>query len=384
MYDHIVIGGGIAGIYVAMHLKNVLLLEASDYWGGRIHTHVNPHYECGAGRYHGDHKMINSLVKMFNLTAIQLGKSDFRNIGMDVLPDADSVLKKHLPVESALGKKHQSFSDHCAETLPPATLSLLKDMYGYTSEFDMNAHSSRKILKQVLRGHFYVVKEGLGELVNRMVEKVPQKKLNERVVSVDREGTTFKVTTLMSSYECKNVIFAVPAAQLAPFHLIPPLAQSCVRANNLFRVYAQYEEPWAENVKSFTTSSFLRHVIPISPTLVMVTYTEGADSMVYFDGAKVMDEAKLSTKIHHELRRFFPNIPTPTKIFVHYWPVGDHIWLPGFDADAIGRTMLNPADRVYVCGEAFSQIQSWIEGALQTAAQVCRLLKPSATRRKKH
>ena len=32
MYDTLIIGGGISGIYCALHLKNVLLLEENDYW----------------------------------------------------------------------------------------------------------------------------------------------------------------------------------------------------------------------------------------------------------------------------------------------------------------------------------------------------------------
>jgi len=257
-------------------------------------------------------------------------------------------------------------------------------MYGYTSEFDMNAHAAQRVLKQVLDGQYFVLKEGMGELIKRMVDRVKNKRLNSRVLSVERHGASFRVQTTGETFHCRRVVFAVPAAHLSAFDLVPQISHSCVRANNLLRIYAIYDKPWAEGLKSFTTTSFLRHVIPISPTVVMAMYTEGVDSMVFFKGANLIDENTMSKRIHDELRRLLPDrgVPDPVKLDVHYWPVGDHIWLPGYDSDAIHASMLNPSPGIFVCGEAFSLLQSWMEGALQTADDVCKKMKRQKTVRR--
>ena len=55
-YDIIIVGGGIAGLFLAYKLKdtkqNILLIEKEKELGGRIHTiyKTDYHYECGAAR----------------------------------------------------------------------------------------------------------------------------------------------------------------------------------------------------------------------------------------------------------------------------------------------------------------------------------------------
>jgi monoamine oxidase len=52
MYDYIIIGGGISGLYCALNLHNCLLLESNDYLGGRILTNKKPHNEkCECKKY---------------------------------------------------------------------------------------------------------------------------------------------------------------------------------------------------------------------------------------------------------------------------------------------------------------------------------------------
>ena len=72
MYDVIIVGGGIAGLFCALNLKNHLLLESNDYLGGRIFTQKDPQYECGAGRYNETHTLLVQLIKKYNMTPIQL------------------------------------------------------------------------------------------------------------------------------------------------------------------------------------------------------------------------------------------------------------------------------------------------------------------------
>ena len=77
IYDVIILGGGIAGLYTAYklnrrspHLK-ILLLEKENYLGGRVFTvhQGNMNVEAGAGRFADNHRYLMELLKELKLTS---------------------------------------------------------------------------------------------------------------------------------------------------------------------------------------------------------------------------------------------------------------------------------------------------------------------------
>ena len=79
IYDYIIIGGGISGLYLFYKLKKtnkdlkILLFEKNNYLGGRIKTNYlkfkskNYIFEEGAGRLNNYHKKFLRLIKELNL-----------------------------------------------------------------------------------------------------------------------------------------------------------------------------------------------------------------------------------------------------------------------------------------------------------------------------
>ena len=89
MYDCVIIGGGIAGLYTAYNLLNknpsisLLLLEKNDYLGGRIYTvhEKGLTFEAGAGRFNDEHVILMRLIKNLGLQDLQIPiKSDIQFI----------------------------------------------------------------------------------------------------------------------------------------------------------------------------------------------------------------------------------------------------------------------------------------------------------------
>ena len=125
------------------------------------------------------------------------------------------------------------------------------------------------------------------------------------------------------------------------------------------------------------TNAIVRQIIPIDPAsgLIMISYTDGHDIDPFWrDKQKkiLKKDSIIQNMISKCLKRLFPliQIPEPTYFKTHLWTIGCHHWKPKCDSVKIGKEVQNPCKNVYVIGEAFSQKQAWVEGALETAKQV--------------
>ena len=75
MFDVIVLGGGIGGLYAAYsvlkkhHGASVLVLEKESYLGGRVFTYHDKFMtvEAGAGRFHKKHFLLMKLIREMGL-----------------------------------------------------------------------------------------------------------------------------------------------------------------------------------------------------------------------------------------------------------------------------------------------------------------------------
>jgi monoamine oxidase len=400
IYDVIVVGGGIAGINSALKLsknKRVLLLDERNYWGGRISTKYQPQYEMGAARFSNKHKLLIKLIKRYNLTKIALPQTiDYlhdNDGNIEFVSDVHKTLDNYFQKLVAKSKVYSQsklssitlfeFMNMCNDE---ETSQQIVDMFGYFSEIKMmNAYDALNTFKEdFVNVQYYVLKEGLGYLCNHMIQEakhygcVCQK--NSFVVDVRKNEDIFEVSTRNETYRTKNIVFAIKGGQLKQFNLLKSVHKytDCIHNAELLRIYAKYPlrqtGVWFNNLRRMTTNSFLRQIIPINyqDGLIMVSYTDGEDIRSFKDKKdKLLKETKIKDKVHNELNRLFGGkVPQPTYFKVHYWTVGAHHWKPHCDSNKISKKMINPLKNVYICGEAFSQKQAWVEGALETSELV--------------
>ena len=375
MYDTIIVGGGIAGLYCAMNIKNHLLLECNDYLGGRIFTHKEPKYESGAGRYNENHTLLVHIINKFKLTPIQLSNDQLYIEDSKYRPHIEKYFHKKMKKVLKDGSYDESFYNHCLKYYSKEEVDELRYIFGYTSEFlEMNAKDAIRMFKKKV-GNYYVVKEGLSELVRRISLHVNYK-MKHQVRTIREKNGSYEV----DGYSCNKIIFAIPPDNLKQITFLKPtypLLKS-VQTNCLLRIYAIYPNKWFADLPRLTTNSFIRHIIPIHPEsgLIMISYVEGKDADVYLN-AKGGLYKNIQSKIQAELRKMFPdkNIIEPTYFQPHVWLIGDHAWKPGYDSDKIAKQIINPMPNIYIAGEAFSHNQSWIEGALESATEVLDILE---------
>ena len=399
MYDVIIIGGGIAGLYCARELsktKKILLCDDRNYVGGRIRTHTRPRYEIGAARFNDSHKKIKGLISEYGLSTAQLNRNyDFISKKTPTIqPNVNLVIKDYINMiikkSKSFTKKQlvrMTFKEFCTLVTSKTDVNRIISYFGYTSEFEiMNAYDAIRSFRGDFNGKksYYVLIGGLSQLCNNIGMTILAQggkiSLKTYVTNVNRVGDYFKVLAGNKEFSAKKVIFATKTHQLKSFKMLKPFLKemNSVKSVPLIRIYAKYRVgvngAWFKGLNRTTTDSFVRHIIPINEKsgLIMISYVDGDDTKAYIKHNKLLSDKIINKKIHMEICRLFPDkrIPKPIYFKVHLWTEGVHQWKKGVDSIKIHTKMINPIKNIYICGEGLSLNQAWIEGALDTAHKV--------------
>jgi hypothetical protein len=239
---------------------------------------------------------------------------------------------------------------------------------------------------------FFVVKEGLSELIHGMVRELKQLGvrvcLGYRLTNVVPDRFPMELSFSMKSKEnsapritCQKAILALHSDALKgvnPFQNLPILSH--LKMEPLLRTYGifptKHGSSWVSNIAKTVTDSPLRFVIPVNGAkgVVMTSYTDAQDSTKWTQLLESKGPRALEQAIVKDLRKLFPEqtIPNPLFFKAHPWSEGCTYWLPGlYDPQELSEKILHPLPRrfpdLYICGESYSLKQCWMEGALEHA-----------------
>lgn len=396
-----IIGGGIAGLTVAEALAKqkqpVVVLEKYPAWGGRIVTHRDPQYEIGAGRIHRSHHRVAALVKRFGLHTFPISADSVYNGAPNPFLQLFEPIRKELIKLPAaiLGK-------HTIAELVPKTFHPIFRAYPYWAEIHMlradlalPQFAAGALMGTTAASDYYGVAEGLDSITSQLAAaaEAAGAVLNNRhrVHDVHRRADgLFEITGDYGKkaeakpfrYIAPRVILATCRCSLSDFSALrgAPLLKQ-LATSPLVRVYAIYPPSprtgrvWFADLPKTVSDSALRYIIPINVKtgLIMISYTDGEDTSVWSSGT----DADFRKRLQDTVKKTFPEyeIPTPTYLERHVWPSGCTYWLPGeYKVSAAIRAAMNPSENLYVVGESISTQQAWIEGALESAEKLIRLL----------
>ena len=248
IYDTIIVGGGIGGLYTAYKLQqkhnektkthNILLLEASKRLGGRIHsvTKDDLAFEAGASIFHDKQPKIMELIDDLNLNdkliissskikLIPTPKNKYLNnpnfhhvININnIINDISDLVEKKKITEldlinnSLLDLIETHFNKKC-----PDIANTFEEVYEQWSNIAiMNAKDALKLFKQDLsdKNKFYSLYGGMNQLIDQL----------EKVLNIDIE-TEYNVKSIHkqsdntfiinNKYICRNIVFAIPKHNL--------------------------------------------------------------------------------------------------------------------------------------------------------------------------
>ncbi len=393
MYDTVVIGGGIAGLYYARRYTqchpgaNVVVLEGGHRLGGRAGNVMfrGQSVVCGAGigRKKKD-ALLQALLKELDVPyrefTVQHSYSPKLEPHVDVIKTLKTLRKAYT---SNKADASQDFKHFATSVLGKQAYEAFKTATGYTDYEKQDAHDAL-----YLYGMEDVAAKWQGlwipweELVKALAHGV-QVRMGHKVVQLTRQqDDTFLVSCSNGATFCtKHVVLATTVDtihQLLPHH---KRLYSNIRGQPFIRVYAQFDASSARKLESIVPTRTvvpgpLQDIIPIAPSngIYMIGYADNKAALklhtLYSAGHKLASFARLTEKalgLHSNTLKI-------QHIQMFYHPIGTHYCLPLQRPYKTRRAYLNAAQRpepgICVVGEVVAVNQGWVEGALKTVENV--------------
>lgn len=426
IYDVIIVGSGISSLYLAYKLKNnnlnILILEKNNYIGGRIKTFyksINKHqyrWEEGAGRFNDNHtlfiKLLHDLQLKKYITKIssrinfQPSKSSYKSKQSFINESPNKYLQKIIKYSNKIKKEElQSyiFKELAEKVLTNDEYHFLLDSTGnyYTIFINMNAYEALKLFKFVVneKVQYYGLQCGFDMIIMKLLNKLKKCsynfQLNHTVTEIEynKSNTIFNIKcdknvnyqenannsdSLHNStivFQSKKVILTCPKPDLLKFKILRPIKSllNSIKIKSLCRIYSIFKKKdiWFKDINKITTNNGSRTFIPIDKEngVIMISYSDGK----YADTLNKIKEEDLVNKLCENVEKTFKiKIETPIFTKKSYWKVATAYWLKNIDSETISKKISKPFNNIplYICGENYSPIQGWIEGALLTAENV--------------
>jgi len=412
--EHIIIGAGITGLYLAYQLilkgvsgADIVIFEGSNRIGGRIYTneHKGFRYSVGAGRLGKKHKYVMKLIKDFKLQdqIINIGKNTNYFVEGRLMNEAELLshyksnfkslneLWRYAIEKKLNGNKYDpslyNLYNYFSLILNENEVELLKISFGYIGEmYDMNAYNGLLTLRKdfdIRNNEFFVLRDGIHILCDVLYKYILDAGVSVKFSSIledvcDGESCDsgdsgdkkyVKVSGVKHRYSKLYLTIKRGDYMNIGYFLKYESIFNTVSDGHLLRIFAKYKDVWFKDMPKILTQNKLQFIIPINYNsgLIQISYSDryNADFWNAFKNEK--DVKKYLTKILNEM---FPekNIKEPEWITMHFWKAGDHMWNVGVNTKKIQEKIDDifiPKD-IYILGETYSERQAWIEGAIET------------------
>jgi protoporphyrinogen oxidase len=402
LYDIIIVGGGISSLYFIHKIKNlnlkILVLEKNDYLGGRIktfHTKIKKTeymFEEGAGRFNENHTYLIQLLKELKLSQFIVPisaklsfvpskktydkKKEYNNQTANTYFQKTIEASKSISKEDLQSQTYQTFAN---TILTKEEFQFILDSCAnyYTILKEMNCYEALKLLSFVVNDHIKYYGFSCG--FSKMIETLCKNKTNNIQFKTKSEVTHIKYNSIQKIYtvsynnkiaKSKILILTTPKPTLLQYKILQPIFPllRSIKIKSLCRIYSIFnpKDIWFQDIGKISTNNSSRTMIPVNKEkgVIMISYSDGkyAD---YWNKQK--NQSKMVNELLENVNntlKIKPNKPFFTKKC--YWKVATAYWLKNRDSKSISKKIQKPFEDqlLYICGENYSRIQGWIEGAL--------------------
>jgi monoamine oxidase len=385
MYNYIIIGGGIAGLY-ANHLLlkkgyKVILLERNENFGGRAYE-MDFHgtlIKLGAGIMADHNKHLLALLKELNIK-VNSFKSNTDTNFMSLKKSSDFSMGDAICKIKNIFEENKKTIKNKGYTMK----EFLVKYFGskFANEFILNCEYHDFLKSDV---EYFIKYYDISDmdhepytvliikwldLINKLVRKNCYNNVEVLNVEKNINNNTFNVITKDNNYQCKKVIFATTLKPLIK------LTKNIINNNVInyskyigtvpfVRIYCYYKKGYVDNLAHYTiVDSKLQKVIKINDNVLMASYSDNSDALYW---KKIKQQSK--EKQINIVSKYLEELNVKGKIddiVIAFWDEGVHYYKPTKDIHKTIKKLAKPAKNVYVVGEIVSYKQGWVEGAIQS------------------
>jgi protoporphyrinogen oxidase len=386
MYDYIIIGGGISGLYLNYLLtktNKTLLLEKNDYFGGRaldVKFH-DSNIKLGAGIAELHNKHLLKLLKKLKIKPnkydgnINVISNEKVNINKMIM-----IIKKtykNIPFDKI---KNMSASEFIIKYLGQKFFELYCKYVEYTDFFDSSIESYIKYynINDHNQSDYVIVYVDWMLLIQTLIKYITKynklkKNYEVKEIKFNKDTNTYLIN---DTYETKNIVFAATIKSLTNIIKKSSLPIT-INYNDyigyvpFIRIYTYHKNGHNINAPRYNiVNSKLHKVLLLNEKILMVSYSDNVNALYWH---KFMNNKKeLIMKIKKSLKDIFNQDVEIDDVKIAFWEEGVHYYKPksGLKVKEIIKKLSNPYDNIYVCGEMLSLKQGWVEGAIQSADDI--------------
>lgn len=381
-YDYVIVGAGMAGLYMGMQLKRqgarFKILEKNSRLGGRAWTESFAGVDISPGAGIGRRRKDKLLIQLMNDLDIPI---HYFRVQTNLSPvvtkltqgvDPEVLVSKLTKAFIAQNRPKKTFRQFATQVWGEKVYKAFVLLNGYT---DMENEDVEQTLTYYgLDDNLKQGWQGFGvpwaKLVQKMATYIGHRRIctDQSVTRICRTTEYFRVQTPEKEYYCKQLILAIPTRIIC--QLIPMYSRvyHFVADQPFLRIYVQFDlesTKILEQVIQGTTivSNALQKIIPIRNQVYMIAYSDNTQALRArsFTKGKIIQLLRQEFGIKETLRIL--------KFKRYFWNIGTHYYKP-VAPDVSLETLQHPEQGVCVIGEAVSLNQGWVEGALESVANL--------------
>lgn len=395
IYDIIIIGSGISGLYAAYNIKKMspdksfLILEKhkKQWIGGRTSNEMFYGTEivtgAGIGRKKKD-KLLNELLDELGLETNEFTVKPHYSSMFQYL-DVKNVMS-HLRNEYKKYKGPQiTFKDFATGVLGNKTYKQFILSVGYTDFEKEDAHDT---LYHYGMDDNYCRSTGFTvpwqKLVMKLADEIGESnfKFSSDVSKISKTDDGFVIDTEGGKkYTCNKVIVATTITGIRK--LLPNPIYNDIEGQPFLRLYGKFGKSsipiMNEYVKGYTfLPGPLQKIIPMNPDtgIYMIAYNDNNNTLALKNN---LENIKENRDMYCYLLEKSLGIPADSLNLIaikdFYWSVGTHYYKPLDESIYKDRAEFidiaqHPEKGILVVGEVVSKNQGWAEGALDSVGAV--------------